>query len=937
MPNVLIKGLPTAKSDSNVSVNRTLQPTPRNQANVEAEKDETVVTDLNFDGLPEHYTIAGNRHSSGGTPLNLPQNSFIFSDTPKMRIKDKELLKFFGKKNGGSYTPAELAKQYDINKYRAILADPNTDKMQRKTAELMIANYNEKLAKLALAQESMKGFPDGIPFISVPYVESMGINPADFGNETDTQREPDTTENSDMAQFGKEVSTRPFLPNQRDEVFQNYLDKVKKNDPNNKKTINDINENHELVKLYLEAQQSNDPKKVSEVLKLLNQNSGTNIYLKGLRDLLSNKSYNISKNYINELGQYNQLKEFTKKRGDAMRTQNQGQEYLTNLKNQLNNSSNDEEKINLRKKISDAQKLLEGVNKKDEFQIVGQPIYTPNPTYNPLQELNTVYNFDNVNRLNKVITPQINSNNKTEDVQPVKSYGYSTVDSLVKAGSLKPDEVEEYIKELKANNIPLKWLGGENGEGGVEKDTKFFTYYKDGSKYNKLTKKFDVSATQKNPTNKNTKKVEIQSNPQFKGSGEAIDAYSAPNVLNKYFEPQQFNNFTIPEKQHTGNEQLGQGKEQVKNLYDEIEKVTGKKYDPFSKNLETRKEAQRGYNEYLRVLGKKANLPEDEINDLIKSTGFVEEHQLPIDPKTGKKVSNASIVDGKFFDESGKPFLYSTTRPALTLKKQMKTPTPQNTVKTETTNNPIQKVDLKTNNIPENNNFWTEDLNNIRGAAYDKMALKKYMPWQAPLNYELPNATYYDPTRELAANAEQANIASQALGMYAGPQQLSARLAATQGKAAGNAADILAKYNNLNVQTANANEQAKNQIINQNYANQQQLQTNLYDKVVTTNQQFDNAKAEARQKLRDMVNNAWTNRGQTQGLNAMQQNYRIDPTTGYTYRNEDITPEQLKQQAELHRQDSENTVLKTAQQLKASGYDKDVIEAYLKAALKSKG
>ena len=45
---------------------------------------------------------------------------------------------------------------------------------------MMIANYNLKLGKLALVQESMKGFPGGIPYISAAYLESVGIDPNDM-------------------------------------------------------------------------------------------------------------------------------------------------------------------------------------------------------------------------------------------------------------------------------------------------------------------------------------------------------------------------------------------------------------------------------------------------------------------------------------------------------------------------------------------------------------------------------------------------------------------------------------------------------------------------------------------------------------------------------------------------------------------------------------
>lgn len=221
---VRITGLPTAKSgvevkmdhlraglgfNSNVmpwpimagkmsapptKVNSKLQPIPREEANLEAEKDEVAMIP-GQGSIPDTYTIGGKRHTQGGTPLNLPENSFIFSDTAKMRIKDPAVLAQFGlppRKNG--YTPAEIAKKYNTAPYKKILADKNTDRIQRESAELMLSNYNLKLAKLALIQESMKGFPQGIPEIAEPYLEAMQINPEDL-----MQQNPGAPENAEDA------------------------------------------------------------------------------------------------------------------------------------------------------------------------------------------------------------------------------------------------------------------------------------------------------------------------------------------------------------------------------------------------------------------------------------------------------------------------------------------------------------------------------------------------------------------------------------------------------------------------------------------------------------------------------------------------------------------------------------------------------------------
>lgn len=163
------------------SVRKSLGPIDRENANVEAEKNETVAMP-GKGGMLNFYGIGGKRHAQGGTPLNLPDDSFIFSDfKTKLKIKDPEILKLFGKGGDSSkkgYTPAELSKQYNINEYVKVLASPDSTKLEKDTAELMIKNYTSKLGQLALVQESMKGFPDGIPSLAYPYLYSVGIDPS---------------------------------------------------------------------------------------------------------------------------------------------------------------------------------------------------------------------------------------------------------------------------------------------------------------------------------------------------------------------------------------------------------------------------------------------------------------------------------------------------------------------------------------------------------------------------------------------------------------------------------------------------------------------------------------------------------------------------------------------------------------------------------------
>jgi hypothetical protein len=185
----LMGGLDRNRSNQQGKTTRTIGAVPRDQANLEAEGGETVVGDLTGMGIPQHYTISGPRHAQGGVPMDLPDNSFIFSDFNQMSIKDPIALEYFGKamKKGGKvkgYTPAEIAKQYDNNKNIETLKNKNSDHLDRKTAELNLSNNNLKLGALALFQEAKKGFENGIPELSYPYLEKLGVNPEEmFGQQ----------------------------------------------------------------------------------------------------------------------------------------------------------------------------------------------------------------------------------------------------------------------------------------------------------------------------------------------------------------------------------------------------------------------------------------------------------------------------------------------------------------------------------------------------------------------------------------------------------------------------------------------------------------------------------------------------------------------------------------------------------------------------------
>lgn len=175
--------------DESSQINDTIEEVPREEANIEAEGGETAMIPYKEGGdAYMHKKIKGKRHTEGGVPLNVPEGTFIFSDTKKMKLGGS-VLKLFGKseKSTKKFTPATLAKQYNIDKYISILNDSKSDPIKKRTAELMIQNYEKKLAQLALVQEGKKGFPQGIPQVSQSYYQQM--MQAQQGEEQEMQQE----------------------------------------------------------------------------------------------------------------------------------------------------------------------------------------------------------------------------------------------------------------------------------------------------------------------------------------------------------------------------------------------------------------------------------------------------------------------------------------------------------------------------------------------------------------------------------------------------------------------------------------------------------------------------------------------------------------------------------------------------------------------------
>ena len=654
-------GAPDAK------VKRTISRVPRKEANLEAEGGETVVGNLDGSMMPSFKTIVGPRHSSGGVPLNLPDDSFIFSDTKSMMITDPVILKMFNKKpKKGGYTPAELSKKFDINKYRELLQNPDADKIDVKTAELMIKNSVLKLGALALAQESKKAFPQGIPEIAKPYMEANGIAEEDL-----------------IPQQPQPQQQNPEMQNQ--EMEQEMPTEMPNGEP-----------------VAMPQEEMLQP---------------------GMDQPAPMAAYGMS------MGGYDMP------------------DYMA----------------------------YGGM-----FQKGG-----PNTTR---QQSKTDYTKDYGIKLNE----EGIGVDRYENIQGKSEIGFGNAEKNLKSFAKWEKIYPGYAELLKEINKP----------GGPGKNNPKVKQFQTWINNDYIPKQ----ATELNSKRVASGRPAYTENELTNLKSSLISDFGFDNTTGQRIDAD-FGAFTSSRTP----------------INFDFEKMPDKAKGP----CQCEDATQTGYQAKVNGV-----CPCDAKESPCECT----------DPDTGETYDPGEDANGNC-NECSKEY------PGETPEK-------------------------------ENAKWWLQDNINTMGAASDLASIKKYMPWEARVDLEEPRPTFLDPTRELAAQSEQANIASQASASFAGAQGLGARNAATQGNAAAQAANTLGNINNQNVNIANQFEANQIGVRNQENMLNQQMAGRLYDKNVIANQQFDNAKRQGRKALRDSYTTAITNRAKTDAMNQMYPNYQVDPESG---------------------------------------------------------
>lgn len=975
-------------SQPSIKVNGTLQPVPRNQANLEAEKGEEAMLPTES-GIPDKFTIAGKRHYDGGTPLNLPPDSFIFSDTNSMKVKDPELLKHFGMsaKKGG-FTPASISKKFDINDYKKTLADPDTDDLQKKTAEAMISKYNIKLAKLGLIQESMKGFPQGIPKVAMPYIETMNMDPAQFAASSPQPGDAQNTSDNQTAKYGGNLPKaqngtswggmllNAFEAPQRTMMYlgtgalnaveghgwqgkyempgtvlkQNYPDA-----PSWLTTATDVLADPFLisgvgksiarsaVKAFSEVGIKESAEMVSKgltkeavtkdvVLAALEKAAkpttnfnysvmehALNTGIEHGHQAISDAGRDLSKSEIeNEIknkviratgragqvetikagsenvvkaGQYvgEKLGQATTYIGEKVpevaktvyeggkKVINKGIKAIDNpyvlpvAAPALGNVRSSISRNMLQDKLSDANKTIEQLQQQTQQP---QQLHTLNNPYKIVYSADgkNVMGYKDTRRPDVWITEQeytnaTNPNPKSTFAQtkqvverPITVPVQNTVPQQVQQQT--PDTIRNLSQEdqNKLLGLPQQKLGGALPQAKLgmtlSSDGKY--YFDDGN--GKVTE-IDPDIAKRYIASHSATSSEPIYDVYDKGIAKGIKeskydfVYPQKDLQHKEqtvgsqhnFDPESGFYYTTIKPGQTGlNDFINRHKE----IIDNYKGASGTGVDAWKKD-------------HLAAAGKEN--PAD--------TYVIDENN-----KRYREITGEDLV--KDNPDKYKPGVEIFNMPGL------KTPSTPKTDVAKTETKTPGDTQIKADHINPgqaanpNAPWWLQDIIKTTNAAGDYMGIKKYMPWEAKPSVYTPNVLFADPTRELAANSEQSNIAGQNLAQFTGPQAFNARFNEIQGHGAQNAADILGRYNNMNINTSNQQEVQNAATMNRASEVGAKRATDLYDKYTIANQSFDNSKRQAKDAMVNQFVQGITNANYTANLNDLNPQYAINPSVG---------------------------------------------------------
>jgi hypothetical protein len=936
--------------EPNVEVNSTLKPTDRENANLEAEKGETVVTNLAQTGIPEFYTVGGKRHYDGGTPLSLPPDSFIFSRDRKLAVKDKDILAQFGKNVGKKgkkkYTFAELSKQYDINKYRKILADPAADKHQINTAEMMIENYNKKLGGLAMVQESMKGFPNGIPGIAMPYLMATGIDPAEIL----PQQQPQAPQGMPMKYGGQnyfapggefeEAETAESLSEMEFEPTQGMLDAVKPSAP--------------AVWDYA-AQQ----KYISSPDYVPGGGEGRgNLYQQGIVDYFTSQGTGggreageqFFKDVARDTGEVYSYTD-TGGGGSKWAFDRTATDALAQQKQQ--------EAIAAQQAKDAARGFTPGFKyendqlfQKRQGRVTGEEHWEAS---NPVMARLYAKKYGTGELSGKELMQQIKENPEAfasswgqqaaDDAQlaaiTLKQFGggVSEDDYVVGVGELASPEEQALFEQgyYNPNVIPFYTEENRPGAGNRKrvrvtmpgttpqtsgKPVKVQNIPKGKRKWDMNAEGYDKASVREGDyirnkdgvwmkvTGRTTGAPEYTGGPldeKLKGNvADLREAYGRleqriegnPDLRDAIIKQYRDNMAKVKPRKNLSQTDIDRAKgmtdvEIMDNFYRAQKQVMA--VQAHKGQLKDNKDLwDKDKNQYINTITELGFDPMDASETAAFQGTYIGLQKLAQDPKFKDELADFRVTPVGKGDEPGGGtglstisdidgwFGNTTVGEAALYAPKANELEMQEAEWDEVRKDPGVKH-LQNQYGPGRTPFWTEDIINLGFAAKNLFGIRKELPWQAKPITTLPRPTFLSPDQQIQNILGAQRQGVRGAGAFGSPQAYAANVAAMQANAMQHVANAIGNVHDRNVQVANQFELQRANIINNANVRDAQLATSLHDKNAILNQQFRNAKNQAWDNVRRMGVNMWTNRGMTQNLNTFTDQYDIDPVTGFKY------------------------------------------------------
>ena len=907
-----------AIDDPNIPTRRTLKPVPREEANVEAEKGEVAYGDINGDKFAESYVIGGKRHANGGTPLNLPEGTYIFSDFRDMKIKDPRILAMFEKinnkgkaKKAGGYTPAELAKSYDINKFRGILQDPNSDKNDIMTAELMIKNYQMKLGALALAAESKKNFEQGIPEVSRPYMEKMGIRDEDILPAEQLQHEQSETaqyeqmegpesqedmmQEMPMQQYGgqHQMPDGSWMPGV---IHNDYMTMAQAGyqipfDPGMTMPQYSGSENYGNQNWFDANQESN-----AINYTLGNPYKPIQIGDRTKRGFVNSAIMAIQQNKENRQLDNNPyeripLGAFKMKGEDKFSFQTGGEREWNNNDyrpvNYTGPKGGFDDPINPDADLTQKQfnNLMHNLNYNNNLQVPSKmtendfmrPATIPHyanvkpSTLRPVYmqdggELEKYQNGNQVSNSREILPEEMTADELANTFAGNKDVAnlYIDINSAFSDPAFRKIFVEQTKAALKEKE---RYQGKNKGQGKTWEDQ-----FGAGS-----VDKLDPEEIIKSFVSHQKRNLVLQA--------QGVDPRLYSDSNGTLMTSAQIQNLTYPNTSRKYTKEEAEAK--VKQLKDKGYTTLNKTFSdlklPLGDARQSRLE-QATFHGYNRMLEHKNDYTKEEqallepwVSDL--QSGTADE---PGETGSRKRISPIDSV-------------YTNTTAGHLVGRAVKKPDETVTDTEDEPNNP-GVTNIQETFAPNDAPWWLQDSINIAGSVMDKSKIKDLYPWAPTPDLEEVQLMKTDPTRELAALSERYGTAANAMASIMPGQSYAANLRGISG--AGDIANTLAKYNNQNGQLDSQEELTNNGIRNQENAMRQGVAKQLYDDTMKTMANAQMQDLAFDREARGLLTQGITNKEQTNALNQMYPQFAVDPSIGgrmhYTKGKESLQPSKDK-------------------------------------------